>query len=219
DLAEEERRSRELGEQNERLQQESERLRSGIVEASTAVDERDAMAERLAALERAAQEDREALREARSILAGLPDSNGGPRQAHEITSVGMESPESGAADEGAEDLRRQLKSLQERATRLQEELDHERQARRAESERAAPAPSADAGAEARRLAEQLGEREAEVEALKSQLGSRERESKTFQEVFAQARRELEGLMGAATEAGDPATAERIGGLLRLLGQL
>lgn len=219
DLAEEERRTRELGERNERLQQETERLRSGIVEASTAVDERDAMAERLATLERIAQEDREALREARSILAGLPDANGGPRQAHEITSAGMESPEAGAPEGAPDDLRRQLKALQERASRLQEELDHERQTRRAESERAVPTPATEADAEARRLAERLAEREAEVEALKGQLGSRERESKTFHEVFAQARQELEGLMGAATEAGDPATAERIGGLLRLLGQL
>ncbi|MFW6051342.1 MAG: hypothetical protein ACODAU_09220 [Myxococcota bacterium] len=218
DLAQEEEARRRLEEQQARLREENERLRSATVDASSAVDERDALARRVADLERALAEDREALRAARDMLAGLPRSEGGARPPHEITAAGMESPAT-AADEGApEELRRQLRSLQERAARLQEELEHERQARRAESGASTTSPGTDPASEVRRLHGLLGDRDAEVELLKGKLASQDREAGAMRDAFIEARRELEDLLGAATESGDPATAERIGSLLRLLGQ-
>jgi hypothetical protein len=218
DLAGEERSSKEAAAQVTRLQAENQQLRASMVEASSAVDGQEVLSARLRALEEAREEDLLALRAAREILAGLPAGAEG-RAAHEITAAGMESPEAtGAGEPGTADLRAQLRALQERATRLQEELEHERRARR-ESTAATTGEGPEAQAEIQRLHGVLGDRDAELEKLRSALQGHEREAKVLRDACGDVRHELEDLLSIATETGDPSTAERIGGLLRTLGRV
>jgi chromosome segregation ATPase len=126
--------------------------------------------------------------------------------------------EGGASGDG-EDVRRELLELQERVARLHDELDHERQARglaedAAEQLRRRPA----ADEELMRLERSLREREAALREAVSKAGSYERDVESLRGVCAQARQGLEVLLGAATDRGDPRTAERIGELLGVLGR-
>jgi hypothetical protein len=51
------------------------------------------------------------------------------------------------------------------------------------------------------------------------VSSAERALKAFREAAAETRSGLEELLGVATAHGDPATAERVGGLLRALSRV
>ena len=134
-----------------------------------------------------------------------------------IRALERRAAESGSIDDrDAEEMRQMLLELEERAARLQEELGHERAARAAlEQERAARRPAPDA--ELERLRWELRDRESALEEALSKANGYERDVSSLRGVVAEARRTLEGLLGDATTAGDPATAERIGALLSLLG--
>ena len=102
-----------------------------------------------------------------------------------------------------EALHQELLELRERSSRLSEELEHERRAR-AIGARNGPSSAPQA----------LRPAEAGQDHPLAAPG-RERELKGLREANAQARAGLEELLGATTMS-DPATAERIGALLRIL---
>jgi len=116
---------------------------------------------------------------------------------------------------GADDMRRNLLELQERAAKLSESLAHEKRARR-DAEAAAQGKRSE---ELTKLHETLGDRDAELLVLRGQVSSGERDLKAFREAAAETRSGLEELLGKATAQGDPATAERVGGLLRVLSRV
>jgi hypothetical protein len=214
DLARAEASSRDAATKATRLEDENEQLRSAMVDASSAVDAKEALVERVQALEAAREQDLRALQATRDLLGGLP-GGGEARQPHEITAVGVEAP---AADAAPEDVRAQLRALQERATRLQEELDHERRARRQSEERASTAAAEQTVKEAERLRASLDEREAELERLRASLQGEQDGAIALRDACAEARQEIEQLLALATETGDPATAERLGAVLRVLSR-
>ncbi|MEM9069241.1 MAG: hypothetical protein AAGE52_12075 [Myxococcota bacterium] len=118
----------------------------------------------------------------------------------------------------AESMRQALLEFEERAARLQEELDHERRARAtAERDLADAVRRPDAEAELDRLRRVVREREGSLEEALSRVESFERDVASLRGVVAEARHGLESLLGDATSSGDPATAERIGALLGVLG--
>ena len=75
-------------------------------------------------------------------------------------------------------------------------------------------PSTDA--ELERLRRTLRERDEALEDAHTRAGGLARDVESLRGVVAQARQGLEALLGEATAAGDPATAERIGALLGVL---
>jgi chromosome segregation ATPase len=180
--------------------------------------EREHLSARVRALEEARAEDLRALKEARDVLAQVPSADA-PRPATEITAAGLDAPAAtGEAD--VESLRAQLRSLQERAARLQEELEHERRARQSSMLGGHVAASLEElETKAQQLEAVAQQREAEAERLKGQLTSQQREAKVLRDACGEVRQELEDLLRLATESGDPAGAERLGGLLRLLGRV
>jgi hypothetical protein len=155
---------------------------------------------RLETLEREAA-DRETL--LRSLTAQLEDRDERLRMLDK------------SAVRGDEDLRRSLVELQERAATLSENLANEKRARR-EAEAAASGKRSE---ELEKLHDTLGDRDAELLVLRGQVSSAERALKAFREAAAETRSGLEELLGVATAHGDPATAERVGGLLRALSRV
>ena len=116
---------------------------------------------------------------------------------------------------GDEALRQELLELQSRAGRMSEEVHQERRAR-VEAERRLDAREGDGGV--RELHERLGRSDAEQLLLQGHLATAERDLKGLRDACIQARAGLEELLGAATASGDPAAAERIGSVLRLLSR-
>ncbi len=265
ELADEERRRQELTQRLARADEENERLRSALLDASEQVDEALAAEDRKDRLQRRRRLSDTALVETRGILVELAEAIGeqvGPAP-REITAVGLESPDLDApmrarveeledqlADqetlmrsltaqieerddriralerrlegsvgvEGDEEtLRRELMELQERAARLSDELLHERRARR-NVELDARKRSGASDDDVRRLHERLGQTDAELLLLRGQQATTERDLRSIRDACSQVRNGLEGLLGAATANGDPATADRIGTLIRLLNR-
>ena len=126
--------------------------------------------------------------------------------------------EGGASGDG-EEVRRELLELQERVSRLHDELAQERQARGHAEEQVGELKRRPAADEAlARLERTLREREVALREATSRAGAFERDVESLRGVFAQAREGLETLLGTATDRGDPRTAERIGELLGMLGR-
>jgi predicted nucleic acid-binding Zn-ribbon protein/SAM-dependent methyltransferase len=113
-------------------------------------------------------------------------------------------------------LERELLELKERSSRLAEELDVERRARRAAESATSPGLDPEALAE---LRAELAIRDRELGDVRRVLLGRERELKTTRDAAARARAGLEELLGITTSSGDPATADRVGALLRILAPL
>jgi len=113
----------------------------------------------------------------------------------------------------------QLMELEERASRLSEELEHERRTRaelEAQMTRLRDRP--DAATELRRLESELRSRESALETARSRASVFERDVASLRSVCAETRQGLEELLGDATSTGDPATAERLGALLSVLSR-
>ncbi len=113
----------------------------------------------------------------------------------------------------------ELMELEERVARLQEELRHERDARSAaeqELDRVVERPNAEE--EVERVRAQLQTRDAALDVARSRARAAAKDVESLREVCADTRHGLEELLGAATSAGDPATAERIGALLSVLSR-
>jgi DNA repair exonuclease SbcCD ATPase subunit len=121
-----------------------------------------------------------------------------------------------SATSEVEVLERELLELKERASRLSEELDVERRARRAAESATSPGLDPEALSEVRA---ELSMRDRELGDLRRALQTRERELKTTRDAAARARAGLEELLGITTAGGDPATADRVGALLRILAPL
>lgn len=118
-------------------------------------------------------------------------------------------------DEEGDDVRRELLELQERIARLHDELSQEREARGAAEDRVeALRRRPEADEEMVRLERALREREVVLR----EAESRARDVESLRGVFVQAREGLESLLAAATDRGDPRTAERISELLGVLGR-
>lgn len=118
----------------------------------------------------------------------------------------------------AEALQRELLGLQERATRLADELSVEREARRVAEERAASTFGTAGGAAQRELERRAETQQRELDEAQVRLESFERDVRALREVFVETRTGLEHLLGASSGGGDPALVERIGELLTLLGR-
>ena len=178
-------------------------------------DGNDALRAELDALTRE-NRDQETL--LRSLTAQLEDRNERIRR-FELGEVGGSGPSDAAAVAEAEVLKRELMELEQRVSRLSDELSHEREARHAAESGAADRISrGDHEREVRRLHHLLGDRDAEVLLMKGRVASGDRDMRGLREACAEARSGLEGLLGDATAHGDPATAERIGYLLRVLAK-
>ncbi|MAT24404.1 MAG: hypothetical protein CMN29_05435 [Sandaracinus sp.] len=125
----------------------------------------------------------------------------------------------GGVSGDAEELQRELMELQERVTRLNDELSQERTARdEAEAQLDEVARQPDADEELERLRKALRDREAALDEAESRASVFERDVGSLRGVVQQARAGLEALLGDATSSGDPATADRIGELLSVLGR-
>lgn len=165
---------------------------------------------RIEALTRDA-EDREVLM--RSLVAQLEERDDRIRALERRIDGGP----GGSSD--SEQLGRELLELQERAARLSEELSHEREARRSaegEIDVARQSRRQEQESEVRRLHELLGDRDAEVVIVQSKATRAERDLVALRDSIAQARQGLESLLSTATSQGDPATADRVGQLLKVL---
>ena len=117
------------------------------------------------------------------------------------------------------DVQGELLELEERVARLQEELHHERDARSAaeqELESLSRRPNADE--EIERVRSKLQTQEAALDVARSRARAAAKDVESLREVCADTRHGLEELLGVATSAGDPATAERIGALLSVLSR-
>lgn len=126
--------------------------------------------------------------------------------------------ESPSGKEGG-DVEGELLELEERVARLQEELHHERDARSAaEQELESLSRRPDTDAELEKARAQLQTREAALDVARSRARAAAKDVESLREVCADTRHGLEELLGAATSAGDPATAERIGALLSVLSR-
>lgn len=126
--------------------------------------------------------------------------------------------ESPSGGEGG-DAQGELLELEERVARLQEELHHERDARSAaEQELESLSRRPDADAELEKVRAELQTREAALDVARSRSRAAAKDVESLREVVADTRHGLEELLGAATSAGDPATAERIGALLSVLSR-
>lgn len=126
--------------------------------------------------------------------------------------------ESPAGGEGG-DAQGELLELEERVARLQEELHHERDARSAaEQQLESLSRRPDSDAELEKVRAQLQTREAALDVARSRARAAAKDVESLREVCADTRHGLEELLGAATSAGDPATAERIGALLSVLSR-
>ncbi|MBX3251800.1 MAG: hypothetical protein KF901_31770, partial [Myxococcales bacterium] len=118
-----------------------------------------------------------------------------------------------------EEVRRELLELQERVERLHDELSHEREARGlAEDELNALRRRPVVADEVARLERALRERESALTEVTTRAGAYERDVESLRRVCAEARDGLESLLGAASDRGDPRTAERIGELLGVLSR-
>lgn len=149
----------------------------------------------------------------RSLTAQLEERDDRIRALERRLAAG--GPADGDAD--TEAMRQMLLELEERAGRLQEELSHERSARAALERQLAEAERhPEQEAELERLRRLVREREDALEQAVARAGGYERDVSSLRGVVAEARSGLEALLGDATTAGDPATAERIGALLSLL---
>ncbi len=117
------------------------------------------------------------------------------------------------------DVEGELLELEERVARLQEELHHERDARSAaEQELESLSRRPDSDAELEKARAQLQTREAALDVARSRARAAAKDVESLREVVADTRHGLEELLGAATSAGDPASAERIGALLSVLSR-
>ncbi len=126
--------------------------------------------------------------------------------------------ESPGGGEGG-DAQGELLELEERVARLQEELHHERDARSAaEQELESLSRRPDSDAELEKARAELQTREAALDVARSRSRAAAKDVESLREVVADTRHGLEELLGAATSAGDPATAERIGALLSVLSR-
>ncbi len=283
DLADTERRGRELEETADRHREEAERLREAVVDASERVGEVDHLSARIGELEEALKgavtraethggrmdAAEEVLRDARATLGELTEQLEEGGVSFGRTAMGIDAPDSGwnepasagpgrsqevarlearlqTMEREAEDwetllrsltaqleerderlrsgergtpadreLRQSMVELQERAAKLSESLANERRARR-EAEATASGKRSE---ELEKLHDALGDWDAELLVLRGQVSSAERELKSFREAAAETRSGLEELLGAATAQGDPGTAERVGGLLRVLSRV
>ena len=158
-------------------------------------------------------EDREMLM--RSLVAQLEERD------DRIRALGrrLDSGPGGGSD--AEQLGRELLELQERSARLADELAQEREARRSaegEIEVARQFKRQEHESEVRRLHELLGDRDAEVVIVQSKATRAERDLVALRDSIGEARHVLESLLSTATSQGDPATADRVGQLLKLLAR-
>ncbi len=112
-------------------------------------------------------------------------------------------------------IQQELLELEERIARLNEELNHERDSRQ-KLERAAEASRPALGGELQRLTGVIQDRDRELEAERHRGAGLSRDVQGLRGVCAQARRDLEELIAAATAAGDASTAERLGAVLSSL---
>ncbi len=114
--------------------------------------------------------------------------------------------------------------LRIRLAELEEALRHEREARRAAelgraaNEASLVPPAALEPNEVAELKQRLTDRDSELLVVQGKVKGFERDLKSLRELGAEARGGLEELLGAATAAGDPHTAERIGALLSVLSR-
>lgn len=115
-----------------------------------------------------------------------------------------------------EALQHELMQSQERAARLAEELEHARESLRiAQAERGAAVNAADAD----HFRLELDRRSADLDRVKARAMGFERDLRTVRQVCVETRHALEELLGSAAASGDPATAERIGAMLRMLDRV
>ncbi len=123
----------------------------------------------------------------------------------------------GAPDE--ELLKRQLLELQERASRLGEEVSAEREARRqAELRLEGLERRPDISVELGKLRDELGRSRHDLDLERGRAEGFERDVRSLREVCVEARQGLEALLGSATTSGDQYAADRIGQLLTVLGR-
>ena len=111
-----------------------------------------------------------------------------------------------------------LMELEERVGRLQEELHHERSARSDAERRLDEVAPRDDDDTLRDLEARVREREAALQEARSRVDSVEKDVESLRTVCASTRHGLEELLGDATGAADPTTAERLGALLSVLSR-
>lgn len=163
---------------------------------------------RLALLEQEAR-DRELM--LRSLSAQLEERNDRIRALErELEAM----PGGRGAD--VEALQTELMQSQERAARLSEELEHARESLRLANLERASAASSEELAEARA---ELDRRASEIDRMRTRTMSFERDVRALRQVCSETRHALEELLGSAAASGDPAMAERIGSMLRMLDRV
>jgi chromosome segregation ATPase len=155
--------------------------------------------EQLEALQREAA-DRELM--LRSLTAQLQDRDDRIRALDRLETGGVEA--------DALELQRRALLAEERAVRLERELEQERTARRDAETGSAP------DADLRRLHQLLGDRDANLMVLEGRITATEREGRAMRDAFAQARAGLETLLGEIASDQRAEAADRIASLLRVL---
>lgn len=123
-----------------------------------------------------------------------------------------------SSDSDEEALRQEVLNLQERASRLADELRVEREARRDSDERASRGLGTAAVASNRELERRAEVQSHELEEAAARAEASERDVRAMRDVFGETRASLEALLGASSGAGDPDFAARIGQLLTVLGR-
>jgi hypothetical protein len=122
-----------------------------------------------------------------------------------------------ASDE--ESTKRAMLELEERATRLSEELQNERASRLAAQRRVEQVERTnEAAPDLSELNSRLRVRETELDAAEARAKSAARDVESLRAVVRDASSSLEGLLSSATASGDPATAQRLGELLTQLAR-
>ncbi len=144
----------------------------------------------------------------RSLTAQLEERN------DRIRALERRLAEGGSGSGDDEDARRTLLELQERVERLREELRHAQDARRASEDQVASLQQTpDAVDELGRLEKRLADREAALEDALSRASMFERDVGSLRTVCADARAEIESLLGAI---GDEDASARLAALVEVL---
>ncbi|MDQ3033324.1 MAG: hypothetical protein M3Y87_12970, partial [Myxococcota bacterium] len=194
---------RALAEAREILSQIAVGLDGSSSEAGGAAPTSDArLREQLRELQREG-EDRELM--LRSLTAQLQDRDDRLRALDR-----MRKGEGGG--EESELIQRVLLS-EERAVRLERELEQERVARRSAEQSGG---GAERDVDLRRVHQLLGDRDAQLMVLEGRITQGDRESRAMREAFAQARSGLETLLGEIANDQRAEAADRIAGMLRVL---
>lgn len=148
-------------------------------------------------------EDREMM--LRSLTAQLQDRDDRLRAAERMRQG------EGGGDET--ELRQRVLLTEERAVRLERELEQERVGRRAAEQSGG---AAERDADLRRVHQLLGDRDAQLMLLEGRITQGDRESRAMRETFAQARAGLETLLGEIANDQRAEAADRIASMLRVL---